>query len=52
MSNAVAPQSPQTLVPLNAAAAAGFGARLAAMPAKSLLGLASAWRCCWRWRWR
>jgi flagellar M-ring protein FliF len=39
MSNAVAPQQPQTLVPLNAAAS-GFGARLAAMPAKSLLGLA------------
>ena len=38
MDNAVAPQAPQTLVPLNAAAS-GFGARLAALPAKSLLGL-------------
>ncbi len=38
MDNAVAPQSPQTLVPLNAAAN-GFGARLAALPARSLLGL-------------
>ena len=38
MDNAVAPQSPQTLVPLNAAAGS-FGARLAALPARSLLGL-------------
>jgi flagellar M-ring protein FliF len=38
MDNAVAPSSPQTLVPLNAAAS-GFGARLAALPARSLLGL-------------
>ena len=38
MDNAIAPQPPQTLVPLNASAG-GFGARLAALPAKSLLGL-------------
>jgi flagellar M-ring protein FliF len=38
MDNAVAPHSPQTLVPLNPAAN-GFGARLAALPARSLLGL-------------
>ena len=38
MDNAVAPQAPQTLVPLNAAAP-GFAARLMALPAKSLLGL-------------
>ena len=39
MDNAVTPQTPQTLVPMNAAAG-GFGARLAAVPARSLLGLA------------
>jgi len=38
MDNAVAPHSPQTLVPLNAASP-GFVARLAALPARSLLGL-------------
>jgi flagellar M-ring protein FliF len=38
MDNAVAPQSPTPLVPLNPALPS-FGARLAAMPAKSLLGL-------------
>ena len=38
MDNAVAPPSPQTLVPLNAAAP-GFAARLTALPAKSLLAL-------------
>ena len=38
MDNAIAPQPPQTLVPLNATTS-GFGARLAALPAKSLLGL-------------
>jgi flagellar M-ring protein FliF len=38
MDNAVAPQAPQTLVPLNAAASS-FGARMAALPARSLLGL-------------
>ena len=38
MDNAVAPLAPQTLVPLQPATA-GFGARLAALPARSLLGL-------------
>lgn len=38
MDNAVAPQSPTPLVPLNPALPS-FGARLAAIPAKSLLGL-------------
>ena len=38
MDNAVAPHSPQTLVPMNPAAN-GFGARLAALPTRSLLGL-------------
>jgi flagellar M-ring protein FliF len=38
MDNAVAPTPPQTLVPLSSAAS-GFGARLAALPARSLLGL-------------
>lgn len=38
MDNAVATQSPQTLVPLNAAAG-GIAARFAALPLKSLLGL-------------
>jgi len=38
MDNAIAPHSPQTLVPLNAAAP-GIAARLAALPARSLLSL-------------
>jgi flagellar M-ring protein FliF len=38
MDNAVAPLAPQTLVPLHAANP-GLGARLAALPARSLLGL-------------
>jgi len=38
MDNAVAPLAPQTLVPLNAATSS-FGARLAALPARSMLGL-------------
>jgi flagellar M-ring protein FliF len=38
MDNAIAPHAPQTLVPLNAASP-GFAARLAALPARSLLGL-------------
>jgi len=38
MDNAIAPQTPQTLVPLNAVSH-GFGARLAGLPARSLLGL-------------
>ena len=39
MDNAIAPHAPQTLVPLNAATP-GFAARLAALPTRSLLGLA------------
>ena len=39
MDNAVAPTAPQTLVPLHAAPA-GWVARIGALPAKSLLGLA------------
>jgi flagellar M-ring protein FliF len=38
MDNAVASHAPQTLVPLQPAAA-GFGARLVALPARALLGL-------------
>ena len=37
MDNAIAPHSPQTLVPLNSAP--GFAARLSALPARSLLSL-------------
>ena len=38
MDNAVAPLAPQTLVPLNVANPS-LGARLAALPARSMLGL-------------